>query len=843
MTTISAHHLELLKAEVLVKAGLSRINPGDCRVVCFVIEQKTKHRISETTIKRMYGFAFSKYQPSMFTLDAMAIFCGYQGWQHWQEREQPAATNAGEVTWRGLKKQADRITEYTLQSLRNRSGIPYQHTVDRQFINRHMDEFLQSDSAGTIIAAPAGYGKTIATCRWVEHQIKNHDDNIYLFFSCTALISTYLSGRNMHDWLQGLLGYGQGKDAIALSDINDRNNGTFYLIIDGFDEHWFKPEHFKVLIDQLMDVFFIYRESSFFKMIVSMRTATWESYRHDLLTGSSNWYTGFKNGDNCINVPLLNSYEIGTLSSHINPAMKESVSIAVADSFGHPLYFEFYYREHKEDFSFKHIDHTLMFEISALFILNKVQLGKYVDEKIMLTRELVNKMVLSGSEEGTDKQDLLPLIKLHEPAYRQLLGVGFLREINEVVGYAARNMVRFGNIHFASHSIARTWLYENQERFDNNIIARINNELNSPELKLPVAKWCIIHAIRTGQQDSFSRIPSLELDTNQKLELVNFLGDLLRNEFKLIDKSEMLVNYFNQPFSKQMFEYFFGLELINAEYQNALNTLLLFNLPHRKRILVYTALGIIGIMGLDLDAVENSIEKMRAIPADVFAEFPFSPLSALRALHSYFKYGIVNREALVELTRLAGRPHEYYNELEHSASNDMLCLLACYTGYLFNNPRKLMRVVKKINGSYCNANGQRNDETYTFFSKILQADAYFRFGNAEEVTAIYQWLEEKYAYELLTPFMRILLACMKIKMLVINGHENQIMPEFRYVEAITIGSGSKLSKLYTLALLLRNEAFMQGQPDIKKQFQYDIRRITREHGLQQEIFWREPATA
>ncbi|AMR30624.1 hypothetical protein A0256_03890 [Mucilaginibacter sp. PAMC 26640] len=40
----------------------------------------TKLGISETTLKRLYGFAESKFNPSLFTLNALAVFCGYIGW-------------------------------------------------------------------------------------------------------------------------------------------------------------------------------------------------------------------------------------------------------------------------------------------------------------------------------------------------------------------------------------------------------------------------------------------------------------------------------------------------------------------------------------------------------------------------------------------------------------------------------------------------------------------------------------------------------------------------------------------------------------------------------------------
>jgi len=80
MSPIDPRNLETLKKLILSKTGLSIATPGDCRVISFAIMQQTKLGVSETTIKRLYGFAICRFSPSIFTLNALSIYCGYESW-------------------------------------------------------------------------------------------------------------------------------------------------------------------------------------------------------------------------------------------------------------------------------------------------------------------------------------------------------------------------------------------------------------------------------------------------------------------------------------------------------------------------------------------------------------------------------------------------------------------------------------------------------------------------------------------------------------------------------------------------------------------------------------------
>ncbi|MES2487226.1 MAG: hypothetical protein V4581_14920, partial [Bacteroidota bacterium] len=431
MSKISLPKYEELKRITLVNAGISNMLPAECRALSDRVYKKTGNRVSETTFKRIYGFAYSKYSPSLFTLNVLARYCNYKSWDDFaqkQEKKVVSTNNNKNLNWQLLQQNANKITEFTLQALRNKSGIPYNQTIDREFIDYHFDEFLASGCTGTLLAAPAGYGKTIALCQWVEKKIAiddlNDSNDIILLFSSNAIMSVLVSGRDIHDWMLALLGYNTDHDLNVLLDIKQRGRSKFYLIVDGLDEHMFKGDNFRIILNQLIDIFSFYQSHDWFKLVLTSRTATWVNNKHELEIGNNTWYTGFKDSS-FINVPLFNISEIKTLCQKIKPGTENSMVINVAENFNHPLYFQFFYQQHKDNFTLANADHLCFYDTVSTFIYNKVYLGHYSAEKILLIKNLVEELDIENNVYEINKLTINNAIKKHPHAYQELLSVGF----------------------------------------------------------------------------------------------------------------------------------------------------------------------------------------------------------------------------------------------------------------------------------------------------------------------------------------------------------------------------------------------------------------------------------
>jgi hypothetical protein len=473
MTTFLNYYLEILKSAVLEKSGFKGIAPGDCRVISYKIFDSTKHSVSETTLKRVYGFAYSKFRPSLFTIDAMAKYCGYDGWDNFCEKQEAANVNTPRVNvnWDTLKHNAAKITNFTLQALKNKSGIPYPQTIKRQFINQHINEFLQGNYTCTVLSAPAGYGKTIALCHWIEEALllnsSGTNNDVILFFSSSALMNVFLSGRDLNDWMLGLLGYSADKDLRSLIDNDGRREGNFYLIVDGLDEHSYKSDQFHLLLSQINDISALHQNTPWFKLILTMRAATWVNNKHQLQNNAEYWYTGFIANTTVpdVNVPLFSTQEIKELCTKINPAIQNFLALDIADNFNHPLYFQFYYKQYKGDFSLNNVNHVCLYDLISTFVLNKVYIGAHSAEKILLLHALVDLMDFKAGVYEADKLKVNPLIKQYAQAYHDLVSVGFLRELNTSTDLQYKTVVQFAN--------GNSWTFPSPKTFFKKTITRL----------------------------------------------------------------------------------------------------------------------------------------------------------------------------------------------------------------------------------------------------------------------------------------------------------------------------------------------------------------------------------
>ncbi|MDN3584440.1 hypothetical protein [Mucilaginibacter flavus] len=842
MTATSSHSFELLKSCVLNVSNLKSVTPSDCKVISALIFNKTKFIVSETTLKRIYGFAYSKFNPSIFTIDVMAKYCGYNGWDDFCEKHdnKTAKSNATNVNWETLNSKALKITNFTLQALKNKSGIPYNQTIKRGFIDDHFAEFLRGDYAATVFTAPSGYGKTIALCHWIDEKLADNinarTNDIVLFFSSSALMSIFLSGRDLNDWLLTLLGYTPEEDVMSLLDVNNRKEGNFYLVIDGFDEHMFKNDQFELMLYQLMDVFSFYQAQNWFKLVLTMRSSNWTNNKHTLANNQDKWYHGFMTDDQSgDNVPLLSIQEIKELSNKINPANQSNITTDIANDFTNPLYFQFYYKQHKENFTLNHIDHFSIYDLISTFILNKVYLGHYATEKILLLNGLVENMDFENREYDLNKLKVNDLLRQYSHAYNELLSIGFLKEINTSIESQFNTRVQFGNNNFLEFTIATKFLNDSNQCFDNKLTTTINQLFKNNERKIAVLKWCIIHAIKNNQKECFELLSLTELTPHEKSEVVIFLGSLLEKMSATVTHSESMSGFFKQTCTDELFYYFFGLEFINISYKKTLQTLLKFELSATKRIITYTGLAIIAIQQFEFNQLEGYIHKLKSFPTEEMQQFIINPLNCVDAIYQFFKYGIIKKSFFSDLTHFIFNPPKAASVAKNPA-NDLIYLIAGYSLIICQHPEKILRFINVI--KRVNHNDGRDTPIYNFFLNTLQAEAYHKLGNLKELTRIYMPINDLYDNDgnTFTSYMKSLVYSLKIKKALLSNDYTKLGSYWRFVIQICDEYGHKLSATFIAETLLKSSNFEAIEPHLYKQVYYDYTKILRQAGLSKETF-------
>jgi hypothetical protein len=85
-TTISKEDQSALIAEVEKVFGRSVNQYADCIALEAWLAEQTSHHISSQTLRRFFGLVSSDSTPSLFTLNALCVACGFIDWNHFREK-------------------------------------------------------------------------------------------------------------------------------------------------------------------------------------------------------------------------------------------------------------------------------------------------------------------------------------------------------------------------------------------------------------------------------------------------------------------------------------------------------------------------------------------------------------------------------------------------------------------------------------------------------------------------------------------------------------------------------------------------------------------------------------
>jgi hypothetical protein len=485
------------------------------------------------------------------------------------------------------------------------------------------------------------------------------------------------------------------------------------------------------------------------------------------------------------------------------------------------------------------VDHLSIYELVTNFILNKIYLGSLSAEKAILNQAIVENMDFAHEKYEVDKLAINDLIVKYNAAYNELLGVGFLREINKSGDLQFNTVIQLGNNNFLNYALARLLLIRNKNIFDQNVVNSLN-ELFPNERKLQLLKWCIIYAIKNGQQESFQYLAETRLNVKEKSELIIFLGDMFKKESSSLKNSEAMIHYFQQDYTEGLFNYFFGVEYINTDYKKTLQTLLLFELSAQKKILVYTSLAVIAVIQLDMNKLEEYLADLKSFSPDDLQDLSINPVSCIDTIYYYLKYGIVKKEAFIELTKFYFNPPQTEVASTKNSTNDILYLLGTYTLSVCKNPNKVLRFTNAAKKIY--KKEHHNSSGFCFLLKIMRAEAYLLLNRPEEGLTIYNELlslynSEKKSY---TPFMIASFHLLKAKVFLYDNKKTNLQESLNLIFYLADQSDFKLIKIQALAFILKNKVVLKDEV-YYKHAQHDFMEIINESGFKEEGFIDDPA--
>lgn len=822
------HYLEELKNNLALRSGVKQVSPADCKFLSAEIYKKTNKRISETTLKRIFGFASSRFSPSSFTLNAISDYCGYKGWDDFcsVSHSESVSSDKKPESFEKIAENAERITEYTLQILKAKSGIPYDKTISRSFLKEHMDIFANGDYNATLLSAPADFGKTTALCHWVDDLIaknaKTGNKDVILFFNNNVLLNPTVSANSLNDWLLALLGIYGDEDLSRLADLHKGIN-NFYLIIDALDSNPTKIDY--PIFNQLIDIISLYKDRKWLKVVISVRSGVCANNWHHIIDSRQKWFLGFMAANSYINVPMLDYIEILEIANNLRPGENHSLDSEMVPDFSYPLCLEYHYQNDPENFSLKASSEFSVFEAVSSYFLNRIYRNKHKDDMGVLLLRLVEEMDVLREKYAVNSFNIHKLLKDYEKAYHELLNLGFLQELNVSDGLKFVNNVSIVSKHGLHRIFARKLLIDCNYILDETLIRKLNSEYPI-SIRADVLKWCAYLTVSSGEPCNFLLLRNADVRVRERAEIGVFLTDLLKKYpetlHHLRGKEEVKEN--------NNIEYFFGLEYLGKNYEQILDTLLSLELNEKHTIISRTYIAFMAVIQLDLKKLETQIAELKSFPAEHYLEFSINPLACLEAIYYYLRFGIIQKEALAMLTRFYFNPVHQTKRSYPVAFDEILHLIGLYTLAICNNEKKTMRFINALNKVY-----PSGSVCYNYLFRILKSEVYLSLGKKNDAIRILNYVLPFYEEEesSLTGFMKISYQALKIKLENLNSSPN--IDQINMLTRFCDDELCELIKVNALAFLLKKNPALKSDSHFDE-FYFDLVKTTRDHGCRVESF-------
>lgn len=665
-------HIQELKNKVLEIAKIDTIIAADCYKLALDISTKTHKTISQTTIKRVYGFAQARYAPSTFTLNALSQYCGYDSWADFIKQMETQKDDAKEhITWNEIAQAAHNITRFTIQTNKHKCGISYLYTIERQSITDHIQRFLETNATGCIISAPSGMGKTIGITHWVDRQLAaNHlkdRNNIFLHVNSSSLFFAAGFGFHSNKWLAHLLNFPQQQHfEDFILQYEKSAPGNFYIIIDDFNNNLINNRLFDIVFRQLIDMTAYLSNYPWMKIIITLRPSTWQKYGH-LIENHSEisklWFTDFPYSKraNAVNLQAFTSPEIHELIDKISntTAVDTDYARKYFPVISLPLHFQYYYQLKGDRIGIDQLNPADEFAIASLYLHKNILKGALAAEKQVMLAQLIEIVEFSEEYAYVNKKEAYAIIKENNSIYSELLHAGVLYEHQEERGTRAAYQIRFKSLVIAAYFIAQNTLEKQNGQIDKTVIDWVQTNGYSDNIKLILLKWFIIFSLETGDLDIFNHLQDVEFIEPYQASLILFTCS---NLDYVISANPAIGSTLNRAFAKSAFiDIALDHLLLETEYELALKKLLQYQLSPQQKILLHTSLAFFELLYLQDEETLKHIEILRSMPREHFADFSLNPLTIIENIHHYYRHNILKEEAMEEIRLFCQYPERSKN--------------------------------------------------------------------------------------------------------------------------------------------------------------------------------------
>lgn len=472
--------IDRLKALIENKFGKKISCQKDCKILSDSIMDVSREYSSPATLRRLFGLLVTNSQPSLVTLDILCRYVGFTDWEQFVElnRGKDSSDVFEAEKWDRVLAKSRMISMSTFESLKKRSGIPFNSTIDRHFLEERLNYFLYSSYSATALIGPGGYGKSIALAKWFEKAItkKTHSKDIIIFIQAISFNSITNSETFFEDWLMHQFGISAESNFLKnLTSQNASLPGRFILVIDSFDEANLTGAKLDKVYSLLTD--FLLRFSAFpwFKVIVSSRLHDWNRFVPFIISNEK-WYHIEQESISAdgANIPLLSSNEIQLLFDNtINKnftklTLVDELSLELRETLSYPYFLQLFTAIFHPESQYLLNDQIEIFhEFLNKIIYNSI----YSEEKIDIINKIIELSDYGLNPINVKKNSLKDVYPIHlklagnyYAAYEDLISFGIITEDEIVSKYGGYSkIVRITDSNLFEILIVRAFIEKDEE--------------------------------------------------------------------------------------------------------------------------------------------------------------------------------------------------------------------------------------------------------------------------------------------------------------------------------------------------------------------------------------------
>jgi hypothetical protein len=632
--------LQEIKTRICLRAGIKNVTPADCKYLASEIRKTVHKNVSETTLKRFFGFAAVSHGFSKYTMSAMSEYADFMQPIYFGEKP---TTEIPLTDWDRLHKKIGSITDYVLKEIRNRSGLPYEMTISRKFAQHDFEEFYDNPASFMCFIAHPGYGKTILLSHIVQKYFRDvnglYRDSIVLFINARSFNNSDTFKFNLNIHLKNVFEIPESGDLITfLKTANIRNN-KFFLIIDGFSDLILDKESKIQLFNELMDFICSLDNSPNIKIIMSMRSTMWvrfyDKIRHSAYIKST-WFKGnYYNLREVSNVPPFTEDELQEITrntgnenySRINPILKSQLKF--------PFHIQLYYQLRIADPFLNYGSNIAFYELISRFIQEKIFKSNHYTEKLKFIKRLLEITNFGQAHNSVEKNLVIAELITFKSAYMELIADGILFEERRSAGFFPREFISFLHPQIFEYFIFMELFNQFASTIKvENIFEFIHTKYKGNPNRFILLQWGVRHFLKTSDYNCIEAIRKLALNNYERNYLVLFIAENLKYELNI--NPHKIKEIQAAKVHERIIEGLSNLDYLDSCYFEGIQALIDICDKDQNWVVYHTILSLIDFFSLDAERISKRIEILN--PHKELCESSFvNPLEFLQMAYAKSK--------------------------------------------------------------------------------------------------------------------------------------------------------------------------------------------------------------